>query len=208
MLLYAIRYFVVVSVVPRLFVAGFVVSVAAATVRLTANPSTVVDVLTPVLLLQLFVASSGFQYPARRGYYDLLLTSGTPRWQIAIAHCVVSITPGLASWVAVGLLELAASQGAYRNAFAAGTCAAFIGSSLAAWGTAVYSARTAAAIYWLLIMTIPPIARVASPLRLLGVPVSDGHASLILGGFVIGILPLCAGVWTILRGATPLEGAQ
>lgn len=208
MLLHAIRYFIIVAVVPRLFVAGFVVSIAAATVRLAADPSVAVDALTPVLLLHLFVSSSGYEYPARRGYYDLLLTSGARRWQIAVAHCFVSIAPGLAGWLLVGFFELAASHGASRSAFAAGTCAAFIGSSLAAWGTAVHSSRIGAAVYWLLAMTIPPLARVVSPLRLLGVPASRDHAPLILLGFAIGVIPLCAGLWTIMRGATPLEAAQ
>ncbi len=208
MLLHAIRYFVVVAVVPRLFVAAFGVSIAAATVRLTANPSVAVDVLTPVLLLHLLVSSSGYQYPARRGYYDLLLTSGARRWHVAVAHCAVSIAPGLASWLLVGLLEAAASHGVHRGAFAAGTCVAFIGSSFTAWGIAVYSSRIGASVFWLLVMTIPPLARVVSPLRLLGVSASGGAMPLILFAVGIGAVALCAGVWAITRGATPLEAAQ
>ena len=49
--LYALRYFQVVSVVPRLFLAGFVITVGAAAMRLTSDPSAVVEALTPVLLL-------------------------------------------------------------------------------------------------------------------------------------------------------------
>ncbi len=104
-LAYAVRYFQVVGVVPPLLVGGFVIAVGAAVIRLTGDPSSAVEALTPVLLLQLFVASSGFRSPARRGYYDLLLTSGTPRWKIAIAHCLVSIGPGIVSWVCVGLRQ-------------------------------------------------------------------------------------------------------
>jgi hypothetical protein len=207
-LLYAVRYFVVVSVVPRLFLAGFIVAVAAAAVRLTSNPMVAIDVLTPVLLLQLFVAASGFQLPARRGHFDLLLTSGAPRWQIALAHCLVSIAPGIVSWVCVGMLELAAGHGSRSASFAAGTCAAFLGSSLVAWGAAVYSSRTAAAIGWLLVMTIPPIAHLVSPLRILGVPADSSGRFIIV--FVSGsaVLACVAAFTCIVRGPTPLEAAQ
>ena len=117
--IYAFRYFQVVTVVPPLFLWAFVATIAAAAVTLTHDPSAATDALTPVILLQLFAASSGFQIPARRGYYDLLLTSGTPRWQIALAHCLASVMPGITSWICVGMLELAASHGAHM-AFATG----------------------------------------------------------------------------------------
>jgi len=207
-LLYAIRYFVVISVVPRLLLAGFVVAVAAAAVRLTNNPTVAAEALTPVLLLQLFVASSGFQLPARRGHFDLLLTSGAPRWQIALAHCLVSIAPGIVSWVCVGMLELAAGHGSQSASFAAGTCVAFVGSSLVAWGAAVYSSRTAAAIGWLLVMTIPPIAHLVSPLQILALPAhSSGRFTIVfVSGFAV--LAFVAAFARIVRGATPLEATQ
>jgi hypothetical protein len=208
MLFYAIRYFTIAGIVPPLFVAGFVAAVAAAAVRLISNPETAVDALTPVLLLQLFVAGSGFRIGARRGYFDLLLTSGAARWQIALAHCLVSLAPGIASWVCIGLLELAASHGSLSRSFAAGTCAAFLSSSIVAWGAAVYSSRTAGAIAWLLVMTIPPVAQLVSPLRLLGVPANNLDTLAIVEVLWSAVIPLVAGVWCIVRGATPLEAAQ
>ena len=208
MLFYAIRYFILVSVVPPIFTAGFLVSVAAAALRLTANPASAVDALTPVLLLQLFVAGSGFRIGARRGHFDQLLTSGTPRWQIALAHCLVSLAPGMASWVCIGLLELAASHGSLSASFAAGTCAAFVASSIFAWGAAVYSSRTAAAIGWLLVMTIPPVARFLSPLRLLGATAGSFDTFATVAVLWSVVLPLVTGLWCIVRGATPLEAAQ
>ena len=207
-LLYAIRYFVIVGVVPPLFVAGFIVAVAAASMRLTSTPEAAVEALTPVLLLQLFVAGSGFRIAARRGHFDLLLTSDTPRWQIALAHCLVSVTPGIVSWLCVGLLELAASHGSLSTSFAAGTCAAFLSSSILAWGAAVYSSRTAGAIGWLLVMTIPPVARFVSPLRFLGVAADSFDAIAIVTVLWSAVLPFVAGLWCIVRGATPLEAAQ
>ncbi len=206
--LYALRYFQVVSVVPLLFLAGFVITVAAAAMRLTSDPSAVVEALTPVLLLQLFAASSGFRFPARRGHYDLLLTSGTPRWQIALAHCLASITPGIVSWLCVAMLELAASHGAHFTAAATGTCAAFVGSSLLAWGAAVFSSRAAAAIGWLLVMTIPPVARLVSPLRLLGMTAAGSDHFVLASTFAGALIPFVTGLVCIIRDATPLEASQ
>ncbi len=205
--IYALRYLQIVSLVPPLFVTGFVITVAAAAARLMRDPGAALEALTPVLLLQLFVASSGFQHAARRGHYDLLLTSGTPRWQIALAHCLVSIMPGMVSWLCVGLLELAASHGNHFLSGAAGTCAAFVGMSVIAWSTAVFASRATAAVGWLLVMTIPPVARVASPLRLLGVTTMP-LLPLILGSVAVASVPVAMAFTRIIRGATPLEASQ
>ena len=208
MLLYAIRYFVIVSIVPPLFVGGFLVTIAAAAVRLASDATTGAEALTPVLILQLFVASSGFRVPARRGHFDLLLTSGAFRWHIAFAHCLVSVAPGLASWLCVGLLELAASHGTQNVSFTAGSCVAFVGASLAAWGAAVHSSRMAAAVGWLLVMSIPAVAGLVSPLRYLGARAGGPEAMglAIAGGCALAlfITALCG----IVRAGTPLEAAQ
>ena len=205
--IYALRYLQIVSLVPPLFVTGFVVTVAAAAARLMSDPGAAVEALTPVLLLQLFVASSGFQHAARRGHYDLLLTSGTPRWQIALAHCLVSTMPGMVSWLCVALLELAASHGNHFLSGAAGTCTAFVGMSVIAWSTAVFASRATAAVGWLLVMTIPPVARVASPLRLLGVTTIPS-LPLILVSAAVASVPVAIAFTRIIRGATPLEASQ
>jgi hypothetical protein len=202
----ALRYFHVVRVVPPLFLAGFVVAVAAAAARLSADASAAVDALTPVLLLHLFAASSGFQVPARRGYYDLLLTSGSRRWQIAAAHWVASIVPGITSWLCVGLLELAASHGT-RFVFAAGgTCAAFLIVSLIAWAIATPMPRGTAAIGWLLVMTIPSVARFVSPVQLLGVHFDGLSTILMVVG--LGLVPAGVAVACIARSSVPLEAGQ
>jgi hypothetical protein len=204
---YALRYFRVVSVVPRVFVAAFVMAVAAAAVTLTIEPSAAVDALTPVLLLQMFAAASGFQVPARRGHYDLLLTSGTSRWQIAAAHCAISIAPGIAAWLCVGILELAASHGTGLAFAARGTCAAFLLVSVTAWAVATPFARGTAAVGWLLLVTVPPLAR-ASPLQLLGTHPAGSLAEALFSLSAIALIPFGVAVARIVRGAVPLEAAQ
>jgi hypothetical protein len=206
--LYAVRYFIVVLVVPPVFVGGFVITVGAAALRLTAAPAAATEALTPIVLLQLLVASSGFHIPARRGHFDLLLTSRTSRWPVALAHCLVSVTPGIIAWLCVGGLELAASHGESATSFAAGTCAAVVASSLVAWGTAAYSSRVICAIGWLLVMTIPPLARWMSPLHLLGATASGSERIALWATLGAATIPFAAGLLSIVRGATPLEAAQ
>ena len=205
---YAVRYFHVVPVVPPLFSAAFAIAVGAAALRLIGDASAAVEALTPVLLLQLLVASSGFKFAARRGYYDLLLTSGTPRWQIALAHCFVSIAPGIVSWMCVAALELAATGGRRCLSLSPGTCAAFVGASLLAWSVAVFSSRTATTVLWLLVMTIPVIARVVSPLQLLGAPWTPLTRVVVGTSCATAIIGFAVGIAYIVRGATPLEAAQ
>ena len=206
--LYALRYFQIVPVVPPLFNVAFAVAVAAAAVRLMSDASAAIEALTPVLLLQLFVASSGFRFAARRGYYDLLLTSGTPRWQIAIAHCLVSILPGIVSWVCVGAFEVAANRGGVWLSIAPGTCAAFIGASLMAWSVAVFSSRTATTVMWLLVLTIPAIARLISPVQLLGTTWSTGSRLMLATDCATAVVAFTAAIISIVRGSAPLEAAQ
>jgi len=206
--LYAVRYFHVVPVVPPLFNIAFAVAVAAAAMRLMNDGSAGVDALTPVLLLQLFVASSGFRFAARRGYYDLLLTSSTPRWQIALAHCLVSILPGVISWWCIGALEAAASRGMGWVWLAPGTCAAFVGASLLAWSVAAFSSRTAPTVVWLLVLTIPAIARVASPVRLLGATWATADRFILAALCTTAIIAFGAATASVVRGSAPLEAAQ
>ena len=204
---YALRYFHVVSVVPALFVAGFAVTVAAAAIRLTSDPSSAVDALTPVLLLQLFAASSGFRVAARRGHYDLLLTSGASRHEIALAHCLATVLPGLVAWTCVALLEAAASHGSSLRAAAAGSVVAFLGTSFLAWAAAIPLSRATAAMVWLLIMTIPPVARIASPVQWLGTTPAHSMLALLVMGVVVAAEVAMACAW-IARMSIPLEGSQ
>src|SRR5689334_7485148 len=203
---YALRYFVVVSVVPRFFIAGFVVAVVAAAARLTTSPSAVTDALTPIVLLQMFVAPSGFRHPARRGYYDLLLTTSASRWEIAVAHVLASTAPGLVAWLCVAMFELAATHGRQSVCLAPGSCVAVATVSIISWASGVFTSRAVSGVAWLLIMSIPPIAAIASPLQLLG---STRVVSVVA---VAAVLIACIGAGIafahIIFGETTLEAAQ
>ena len=205
-IVYAFRYFLVVAVVPRFFIAGFVITVAAAAAQVTSAPSASAEALTPIILLQMFAAPSGFQLPARRGYYDLLLTSGVPRWQIAVAHCLASVAPGLLAWLCVALLELAATHGRQAICLAAGTCIAVAAVSTMSWAVGVFASRAAAGMGWLLVMSIPPIAGVASPLHLVGEtnPASPFSIAVLLAALIASSVACLQ----IVLGEARLEAAQ
>ncbi len=204
---YAVRYFHIVPVVPPVFNVGFAIAVAAGAMHLM-NDASAIDALTPVLLLQLFVASSGFRFAARRGYYDLLLTSSTPRWQIALAHCLVSILPGIVSWLCIGALEAAASRSTRWVSIAPGTCAAFAVASLLAWSVAAFSSRTATTVVWLLVLTIPAVARVVSPVQLLGTTWATVDRFVLVAVSATAFSVFGAATVSIVRGSAPLEAAQ
>jgi hypothetical protein len=207
-LLYAFRYFHVVAVVPPLFLAGFGVAVGAAILSIASQGSMTVDALAPIVMLQLFAAASGFRIAARRGHYDLLLTSGVPRWQVAVTHCVASVAPGLVAWTSVILFDAVTHQGSSGGPTVIGSTLVFLGLSLLAWAVAVPVSRATASVGWLLVLTIPPIARLASPIEWIGLSPVHATWSAVCGAIAVVGVPLAtAGTW-ITRTSVPLEGSQ
>ena len=73
---YAVRFFRVVPPVSRLMVASFGVLTVSAGAALVVDPDRASRVVLPTLVLQAFAVSVGFTAFARRGYYDVLLTTG------------------------------------------------------------------------------------------------------------------------------------
>ena len=114
-LLRAARFFTVVPVVSHAMLTGFLLIVCGGCVAIAVDRGCAVAAMTPLLLLQLFAASSGFTVPARRGHYDLLLTSGAGRLSIGAAHWAMSVFPGVLAWVALAVTERAAGGDALRT---------------------------------------------------------------------------------------------
>jgi hypothetical protein len=112
------------------------------------------DALLPVLVLQLFAASSGFAGPARRGYYDMLLTRGDSRLSIAAAHWLMSVAPGAATLLALALVETMARKAYPEVALAGGTVAAMALVSMLSWSFTVSLPRFSGAIGWLLTLML------------------------------------------------------
>ena len=149
-----LRFFRVVPTQPALIVWTFLVVVAIGGIAIARVPSRSGDLMRPVLLLQLFAASSGFEVPARRGHYDLLLTSGHRRIWVALVHWAISIAPGVLAWLVLAVIEVTVRGGADTNLLASGTCAAMGLVSTIPWAITVRLPRFSGGIGWLLLLTL------------------------------------------------------
>jgi hypothetical protein len=107
------------------------------------------QVVVPIVFLQMFSASTGFAVPARRGHYDLLMTSGARRLRIAATHLMLSVAPGIAAWLALGCFELTL-RGGESDALAGGSVMALLLVSTVAWAATVPLPRLSGGIMWLL----------------------------------------------------------
>ena len=150
-LLQVARFFIVVPVVPRAMLAAFGVATLIGSGALVMNVQHSLRAAAPVVLLQLFAAASGFMVPARRGYYDLLLTRGGSRLAIAAMHWVMSVFPGILSW-----LVLAAIERMYggTSLVAPGSLLALFVVSTMPWSVTVPLPRLSGAILWLLVFAV------------------------------------------------------
>ena len=151
--MYLARFFAVVPPMPLLMIGAFVVMTVASAIVIVVDPSRATGALTPILLLQLFGASSGFDVPARRGHYDLLLTHGGPRRWVIVAHWMASALPGVASWLTLAVICGIAGRG-HVSLFSSGTLVAVGLVSTIPWATTVRLPRFAGAIGWLLIVAM------------------------------------------------------
>ncbi|MBI4264916.1 MAG: hypothetical protein HY657_11120 [Acidobacteria bacterium] len=109
--------------------------------------------LAPIFLLQALTTSSGFATPARRGHYDLLLTSGQGRVRIGVAHWLMSVAPGVATWLALAALELAFIGGPAQS-LTSGTVAGMILVSALPWAATVALPRLTGGLVWITLLVL------------------------------------------------------
>jgi hypothetical protein len=151
---YPLRFFRVVAPLPPLIGWTFLVLVVAGALVIARDPSRASGAMIPILLLQLFAASSGFDVPARRGHYDLLFTSGSGRVWMALVHWATSIGQGIAAWLVLVVVERISSGGAAAALLEAGTWAAVALVSTLPWAITVRLPRFSGAIGWLLVLAM------------------------------------------------------
>ena len=149
---FLIRFFGVVPPVPKWMSIAFAVAATGGGVALTIEQTTPAGALAPIFFLQMLAASSGFAVPARRGHYDLLLTSGISRLAVAGAHCAASCIGGIAAWLVIAACEAIAIGGAPTVSFASGTVLALIVVSLVPWALTAPLPRLSGGLVWLLIV--------------------------------------------------------
>ena len=215
--IYPLRFFRLVSTQPSLIVWTFVVVTFVGVVSIVREPSSSGGAMLPVLLLQLFAASSGFEVPARRGHYDLLLTSGHHRVWMALAHWTTSIAPGVVVWLVLALVE-AASDGP-SDLVASGTVAAMALVSTLPWAITVRMPRFSGGIGWLLALTIstsvwPSMPRSSAfgvlvyPAGLVGQALGIEDVLVAAPAMVLAIVSMVTACRWISRTGVPLEAAQ
>lgn len=101
-----------------------------------------------LLFAQMFLASSGFLVRARRGHFDPLLAGAADRTVPIVWHWIVSIAPGVVSWICLaGAGYLQGSPAAISALVGARAAALFIVSALA-WTAGFRLTRGAAGVIW------------------------------------------------------------
>ncbi len=227
-----LRFFRVVPTQPALIVWTFLVVVAIGGIAIARVPSRSADLMRPVLLLQLFAASSGFEVPARRGHYDLLLTSGHRRIWVALVHWAISIAPGVLAWLVLAVIEVTVRGGADTNLLASGTCAAMGLVSTMPWAITVRLPRFSGGIGWLLLLTLStsvlPSGRLPGssgasevgksiwsaweflvyPAVFVGRELSIGDGLIAALALVLALAAMVAACRWVSRASIPLEAAQ
>lgn len=231
--LYLARFFLVVPPMPLLMVGAFAVTTCIAAIVIVVEPARAAGALTPVLLLQLFACSSGFDVPARRGHYDILLTHGATRRRIVIGHWAASALPGLCCWLLLGGLHLLTANESRTSLFSPGTLFAVVTVSTIPWAITVRLPRFSGAIGWLLIvvtqlfalpdmLSVDVSSRIGNwtswlqqawavlmyPVLLVGQDLGADDALIVLPGLLFVLAAMGAAFWSVNRRDIPLEAAQ
>lgn len=146
----ALRFFTIAPLHSPYMLLALGVVLVSGIVMLIIDPTRGADALAPLALLQMLAASSGFAVAARRGHFDLLLTAGPGRVNVALAHLGLSILPGIVVWTTLGVVEMVV-RGTFRPlAFASGSVVSVWVVSALAWALTVRLPRLSGGIAWLL----------------------------------------------------------
>ena|SRR5688572_6804961 len=232
-LVYMIRFFSIVTPIPPLMAPALMAVAGVATALIVLDGGRSAAALTPLLLLQLFAASSGFMVPARRGHYDLLLTGGYGRVRIAATHWAASILPGIAMWLGVGTIGIAAADGPGGSVLSSGSAVALTLVSTVPWAATIALPRFTAAIAWLLMLAtaaavfpadrahavLDPLDSPSSwltaslavtlyPVALVGQDLTGARAALAIPAVIVAAGSMVAAFVWIGRRDIPLEAAQ
>ena len=151
--MHPIRFFRIVSLHSKYMLAALTGLGVLGIVMLSLDVRRGMDASVPLALLHMFSVSSGFAVPARRGHFDLLLTTGTTRLRIAIVHWLMSIAPGVAVWLVLGFAEWVFG-GAPGLVLTNGTVAAMTLISMLGWALTVPLPRLSGGVIWLVALFI------------------------------------------------------
>ena len=197
---------------------------------LVVDPSAGEQVVVPIVFLQMFSASTGFAVPARRGHYDLLMTSGAGRLRVAATHLLLSVAPGMAAWLVVGGVEAAVRRGE-SIALSPGSVIALLVVSTLAWAVTVPLPRLSGGVVWLLAIVmllgttdqwrgaalaaregIPSIGGALvyalCPFLLVGRPLTWPAAWMVVPGVALSAIAVASALAWVTKMDVPLEASQ
>jgi hypothetical protein len=213
---YVFRYFRVVPPNPALLTGAFAVItvVGMLSFALTADDGAAAAV--PVVVLQAFGASTGFSAPARRGYFDLLLSRGEPRTRIALVQWLTAITPGITSWAMLAAAYALIRGTAGSPLVTSGTMLALVMASTIPWAVTVALPRFSGAIGWLLLVSLgatggvvwpDPVRDIVFPINVVGERV-DHRVDVVMPALMLSTLSVAIALWWVHRTDIRLESAQ
>jgi hypothetical protein len=229
-LLFLVAFFRAAPPVTRPIVLSLWATALAGGIAMAAGVAGGATVLTPLLVLQIFAASSGFGLATRRGHYDLVLSRGVGLAGLMTAHWIASIAPGAAAWLAVAAGERLLWSGEAAS-LTSGSVLAFVFASSVPWALTTPLPRFAAAIGWLILLVtslavapsgqlhlldalhaphpspLGALAVVAYPMGLLGTDALQLPAGTVAPGLACAIASMLGALAWHRRAEVPLEAA-
>jgi hypothetical protein len=193
-----VRFFAVVRPYPAYGIVVLAVVTMVGLWTTNADPRELDSALGMVLLVQMFVASSGCAVAARRGHYDPVLVHGSNRASALACQWVASIAPGALAWAILAEAGYAWSSPAAWSAMAGTRLAAFLIVSVLAWTIGFALPRGAGASVWMGLLVVLLLRHV--PL----VPASGVDGSTVAILRAAGAVVLCP---FLLLGTHPPIGA-
>jgi len=225
-----IRFFRVVSLHSPLLLFALGAVGIVTTSAVIMDPTAGAKAAVPVTFAQIVAASTGFAARARRGHLDLLLTGGPSRVSIALAHLAMSVAPGLATWLVVGMFEVAVSGAASAATLSSGSLVAMTVVSSLAWAATVPFPRLSGGIAWLFAMVTlfamspyardalaavtdaPPIMKsllyLICPVRLVGRTLTVDDLPAVVPAIVLSTAAVIAALAWMVHVDVPLEASQ
>jgi len=169
-----------------------------------ADPRELDSALGMVLMVQMFLVSSGFAATARRGHYDPVLVARGNRATLLVVHWCASMAPGAAAWAILCACGYAWSSPAAMSAIAGERLCAFLIVSAIPWAAGFRLPRGAAGSLWMGVLIVLLLRHVS----LLAPVTADSSLAVLRAAGAVLVCPfLLIGAHTSI-GLPPLSAAM
>jgi hypothetical protein len=116
---------------------------------LMLSPAELDSGLGMLLFVQMFLASSGFVPRARRGHFDPVLVGESGMRTTAASHWAISVAPGIAAWLVLGVTGAIVGSPAAMSALAGRRAAGMFIVCAVSWSAGFLLPRGAAGMVWI-----------------------------------------------------------